>query len=96
MSRKTISIANILERINHNLLNPKISLGEKKSLCMMIEAILMETRNYKGYSYNFIWVETDEVLREVQTWDRQYHVSNALLPEYVMYREIREKNDGFR
>jgi hypothetical protein len=49
--RKTIDIQKIKDKANI-LLTSDINNLEKSGVCMLIESLLNETKNYKGYSFN--------------------------------------------
>jgi hypothetical protein len=50
--RKTIEINNIKEKINGIILNSEDNQKEvRESLGLLLEEILMETNNYKGFKY---------------------------------------------
>ena len=58
MANQTIKIERIKEMVNSYLKNStKSEYGERLGECFLLEAILLETGNYKGYRY----LETDEV-----------------------------------
>ena len=55
--KKTIDVSRIKEMVNHYLKHSsKSEYAERLGECFLLEAILMETRNYKGFRY----LETDE------------------------------------
>lgn len=57
-AKKTIEVSRIKEMVNHYLKHSDQSeYGERLGECLLLEAILMETGNYKGFRY----LETDEV-----------------------------------
>lgn len=56
--KKTIEVSRIKEMVNHYLKNSsKSEYAERLGECFLLEAILMETGNYKGFRY----IETDEI-----------------------------------
>ena len=73
--RTTVNVANILERVNymlskdHNKNNP--------SLEVLIESILMDSGNYKGWSAN--------------KGSKFYHVADRLKSEYLGHQESRDE-----
>tara|TARA_B110000046_G_scaffold5857_1_gene6222 strand:- start:94 stop:306 length:213 start_codon:yes stop_codon:yes gene_type:complete len=57
-SVKTINVERVKEMVNHYLKHSsKSEYAERLGECFLLEAILMETKNYKGFRY----LETDEV-----------------------------------
>ena len=55
--KKTIEVSRIKEMVNHYLKHSsKYEYGERLGECFLLEAILMETGNYKGFRY----LETDD------------------------------------
>lgn len=56
--KKTIDVNRIKEMVNHYLKHSsKSEYAERLGECFLLEAILMETGNYKGFRY----LETDEI-----------------------------------
>lgn len=49
--KKTININDLKDRINNSLKSIDLSLQEKSSLANLLEAILHETGNYKGFMF---------------------------------------------
>lgn len=56
MARKTIEVAKLKERINGYLARKEISQDEKKSLCILLESVLMDTGNYRGFNQTY-WLD---------------------------------------
>jgi len=46
-----IEISVLVARANNTLANPKISQGEKKGVCCLLEEVLMATKTYRGFNY---------------------------------------------
>tara|TARA_B100000768_G_scaffold157529_1_gene155635 strand:+ start:786 stop:995 length:210 start_codon:yes stop_codon:yes gene_type:complete len=57
-SRKTIDVKTVKTMANHFLAAKNTNDDERQAIASFIESILMESGNYKGFSY----LETDEVL----------------------------------
>lgn len=53
--RKTIEVKKLRDMAN-GMLASEISQPEKRSICSLIENVLMDTGNYKGYNHNY-WME---------------------------------------
>jgi hypothetical protein len=51
MSRKTISVEKLKIKANNLLSNPDIIMEEKLGIITMIECVLLETDNYRGFMY---------------------------------------------
>jgi hypothetical protein len=50
--RKTIAVSSVKEKINGIILNSEDNQKEvRESLGLLLEEILMETKNYKGFKY---------------------------------------------
>jgi len=54
--RKTVSVSLIKAKVNDLLSRDTLGLEEKKVLCFLLEGILMDTGNYKGYN-NLYWIQ---------------------------------------
>ena len=57
MTRKTIKVDFVKTMANHFLAHKDTNDDERQAIASFIESILMESGNYKGFSY----LETDEV-----------------------------------
>lgn len=57
MARKTIKVEMVKTMANHFLAHKNTNDEERQAIASFIESILMESGNYKGFSY----LETDEV-----------------------------------
>jgi hypothetical protein len=50
--KKTIQVETVKKMVNHTLLHsPDDAKGERQGLCMLLEKILMDTGNYRGFNY---------------------------------------------
>ena len=50
--RKTIGVSEIKQKVNRMLKVPGISQDAKQILSSLMEEVLMETGNYKGFGFN--------------------------------------------
>ena len=57
MARKTIKVEMVKTMANHFLAHKDTNIDERRAIVSFIESVLMESGNYKGFSY----LETDEV-----------------------------------
>ena len=53
--RTTIKVKELVEIVNQHLANPNLSQEEKKGICLLIERILLDTNNYRGFTH-ITWV----------------------------------------
>ena len=51
MSRKTVSVADVLERANFALARENLSQETKRGISLVLESILHDSGNYSGFSY---------------------------------------------
>ncbi len=51
MARKTITIDNLVDKINTTLRLSTADRSQRQSLCCLLENILHETGNYRGFRY---------------------------------------------
>lgn len=49
--RTTIKVKELVESLNQQLANPNLSQTEKKVICSIIEKILLDTNNYRGFTH---------------------------------------------
>jgi glutamate dehydrogenase/leucine dehydrogenase len=77
MARKTIDVRLVVERANFALANPNIDQMEKRGVVNMIETILHETGNYKGFRYLNMYKEGDGYKWPHEN-DREYFYSKHL------------------
>jgi hypothetical protein len=69
--RKTIEVTYLKDEVNRYLKNAMLSQQEKKALCFLLENVLMETNNYRGFKYNFRFDEWSEKERSIE-FNREY------------------------
>lgn len=89
MPRKTIEVADILEKVNTYLNGEFASPEAKAGACSVIESILHDTGNYKGFSY------TDGYQGE-ESFKRIYAIHPRIRTEYELYQEERVNRGGLR
>lgn len=51
VARKTIEVGKVLRMVNHFLAAENTSADEREGVASLLEAILFETGNYRGYRY---------------------------------------------
>ena len=68
MSRKTVQVEDVREWANNALSSHNFSTQYKAGICAMIETVLMETGNYKGFN----WLEHVNAV-ETKTGDKDYY-----------------------
>lgn len=51
MARKTVPVEFIKDRVNVMLASPFTTPGQRAGACEVLEAVLFETGNYKGFAY---------------------------------------------
>lgn len=51
MATKTIRISKVIDIVNFRLAESTCNADVRQGMCVVIEAILFDTGNYKGYSY---------------------------------------------
>jgi hypothetical protein len=51
MARKTFNVSEFKDYINSNLVEERLSNDEKYGMIMLLEHLLSETGNYKGFGY---------------------------------------------
>lgn len=67
--RKTIAVEKLKDDINLQIRFLENDIESKKTLCTVIEKILMDTGNYRG----FRWLMSSERAKEVQPGDSDYY-----------------------
>lgn len=72
MSRKTIPVADIKDRINKYLATI-LSHDAKQGFVVLLESILHDTGNYQGFEYLFDYNAVSEDERNRRQFDRRYH-----------------------
>jgi len=89
MSKKTISVAALLERANHILANSVDELsGDRTGIAHFISGVLSDTGNYKGFGYLFPEKDNSRFYgKECRVF---FYVSDALKEEYAKYQEARK------
>ena len=74
MGNKTVRVADLLERINHNLNNDRLTQEAKSVLCTVIETVLHDSGNYEGFTcleggeYNRFYLLNKDISLEVQEY----------------------------
>ena len=58
MSRKTVDVAFVREKVNHLLKNADVSDDFRKGAASVLESILHHTGNYHGFNY-LSWVDKE-------------------------------------
>lgn len=53
--RKTIQVTKVKTLANEMLNSSKLNQDQKSVLCTMVEKVLMDTGNYKGFGNNYWW-----------------------------------------
>ena len=55
MARKTFEVDKLIDWVNYRLANDNMTQDEKAGLCITLEHVLHETKNYNGFnSYHWI------------------------------------------
>lgn len=80
---KNVSVKDLLDSFNEKLASPFVSEDIKRVYCIIIEDILHNTKNYKGYS-NLYWIN--------QGWkewndDNKPYDNNGNIPEKYFGKE---------
>lgn len=68
MSRKTVPVTNVKDFVNFNISRADLSDEAKIPLCMLLESVLHETGNYKGFMY----IRKDGESWESKPYNRRY------------------------
>ena len=89
MPNKTIRVADLLEYANHQLASDKIADEVKGGMCSMIERVLMNSGNYRGFSYIDGW-------KGEPTNKIHYTVKSNLREEYDRLEQKRIDAGGMR
>jgi len=92
MSKKTISVAWLLEKANHMLekSNPEMIQG-RESMAVFISSVLSESDNYKGFCYlNPAADNSGFYGKECRVF---FYVAEKLKEEYKKYSDIRAAGD---
>jgi len=71
--RKTIEVKALIEMVNTKLALETISQVEKSAICHVLERILHDTGNYKGYNCNFAWNDIPIEQATAKQYTRHYY-----------------------
>jgi hypothetical protein len=82
MARKTIEVGKVLRIANNFLAAKHTTAEERESVAAVIEAVLMETDNYRGFAYLPKENYTHEVGFEHDGTRRRYFVSGTVDADY--------------
>jgi len=82
MARKTIEVGKVLRIANNFLAAKHTTAEERESVAAVIEAVLFETDNYRGYAYLPKENYTHEVGFEHDGTRRRYFVSGTIDADY--------------
>lgn len=92
MSKKTISVAYLLEKANHMLEHSKPEMVERrKSIALFISDVLSESGNYQGFGYLDLSADNSGFYgKECRVF---FYVAEKLKEEYKKYSDIRAAGD---
>ena len=90
MGKKTIRIADLLERANWLLEQENVDQSRKSQMRSVIETVLMSTDNYNGFMFN------DGNHGNTRPEDVTYGIKNHLVREYMDFQKVREDKGGWR
>ena len=82
MARKTIEVGKVLKIANNFLAAKHTTADERESVCAVIEAILFETDNYRGFAYLPKENYAHETGFEHDGTRRRYFVSGTIDADY--------------
>jgi len=82
MARKTIEVGKVLRIANNFLAAKHTTAEERESVAAVIEAVLMETDNYRGFAYLPKENYAHEVGFEHDGTRRRYFVSGTIDADY--------------
>ena len=82
MARKTIEVGKVLRIANNFLAAKHTTPDERESVAAVMEAILFETGNYRGFAYLPKEPYADEVGFEHDGTRRRYFVSGTIDADY--------------
>jgi hypothetical protein len=88
-ARKTVEVADIQEFVNHNLQRDNLSEEAKAGMCSLLEKVLHDTGNYRGFMY-------DGGYKGTETYKRMYYISPKVVRRYTELQKEREENGGLR
>jgi hypothetical protein len=89
MPRKTVEVADLLERVNTYLNGDFASEEAKAGACSVLESVLHDTGNYKGFGYTHGY-------QGQESFKRIYAIHPRIREEYELYQEQRRRNGGLR
>ena len=82
MARKTIEVGKVLRIANNFLAAKHTTADERESVCAVMEAILFETDNYRGFAYLPKENYAHETGFEHDGTRRRYFVSGTIDADY--------------
>jgi hypothetical protein len=82
MARKTIEVGKVLRIANNFLAAKHTTAEEREAVAAVIEAVLMETDNYRGFAYLPKENYTHEMGFEHDGTRRRYFVSGTIDADY--------------
>ena len=82
MARKTIEVGKVLRMVNTFLAAKHTTADERESVCAVMEAILFETDNYRGFAYLPKENYAHETGFEHDGTRRRYFVSGTIDADY--------------
>ena len=82
MARKTIEVGKVLKIANNFLAAKHTTADERESVCAVMEAILFETDNYRGFAYLPKENYAHETGFEHDGTRRRYFVSGTIDADY--------------
>ena len=82
MARKTIEVGKVLRIANNFLAAKHTTADERESVCAVMEAILFETNNYRGFAYLPKENYAHETGFEHDGTRRRYFVSGTIDADY--------------
>ena len=83
--RKTVSVGKMLAHANWLLLDPRSTVAERRAWCTMVEVMLFESGNYRGFTYIMPydeWKDHSKDEREFQEYRRHYYVHPVIWEDY--------------
>ena len=84
--RKTIEIKELVNIINHKLTLDIISQDQKEAMCVILERVLHDTGNYRGYTYLFDWNSLPLEQARAMTYNRMYYVRTMKAKRLTYYK----------
>jgi hypothetical protein len=79
-ARKTVEVADIQEFVNHNLQRDNLSEEAKAGMCSLLEKVLHDTGNYRGFMYDGGYKGTEEVK---ETEEHNFHCQPEMMIEWI-------------